>query len=398
MTTRAPLHDFSRNVYSQHGEDGIVEEVLRRLASASALDNWCVEFGAWDGMHLSNTYNLISAKGYKAVLIEADKKKFQTLCRNVPQEDVHKICRLVGFEGEAALDRILASTPIPKDFDFLSIDIDGCDYFIFESVEQYRPKLVCIEYNPTIPNEVEFVQPKDFGIKQGASAKSLALLAARKGYSLIAVTLTNLLFLRLDLLEPVVGPQRNSLESLRDDSEFRVFLFTGYDGTILSNKASLPMPWHGMQPGLNAFQQLPRALRRLSSDYNFLQKILFALLSRSNVRKPSKNSFAQSPKKSSSVLAATSLCAPPARALRHANPRFGPKLPVARRPRRRARWHLRGLSLEGARTPIRRDSSTSPRASGAAPPGFGPAECRHPRRSGGTGPADSARAQSSPSR
>ena len=43
-------------------------------------------------------------------------------------------------------------------FDFLSIDVDGCDYYLFESLTKYKPKLICIEYNPTIPNDVEFIQ------------------------------------------------------------------------------------------------------------------------------------------------------------------------------------------------------------------------------------------------
>jgi len=278
MTTQSPLADFARNVYSQNGEDGILEEILERLAAVLPRDKWCVEFGAWDGIHLSNTYQLISAKGYKAVLIEADRDKFETLCRNIPRPDVYKICQYVGFEGASSLDHILASTPIPRDFELLSIDIDGCDYFVFESLQQYRPKIVCIEYNPTVPNEVEFVQPKDFKVKQGAGAKSLNRLASEKGYCLVAATLTNLIFVREELHDLVAGPQRAPLEAVRDDAQYKAFVFAGYDGTILSNKTHVPMPWHGMNPSLSAFQQLPRFLRALPTDYTLLQKLAFGLL------------------------------------------------------------------------------------------------------------------------
>ena len=41
------------------------------------LDNWCIESVAWDGVHLSNTCDLIQNKNYKAVLIEADVQKTQ---------------------------------------------------------------------------------------------------------------------------------------------------------------------------------------------------------------------------------------------------------------------------------------------------------------------------------
>ena len=46
------------------------------------LDNWCIESGAWDGVHLSNTCDLIQNKNYKAVLIEADVKRHRNFCKN----------------------------------------------------------------------------------------------------------------------------------------------------------------------------------------------------------------------------------------------------------------------------------------------------------------------------
>jgi hypothetical protein len=38
-------------VTSQDGEDGIIEHVFSRIPPVSRV---CVEFGAWDGKHLSN--------------------------------------------------------------------------------------------------------------------------------------------------------------------------------------------------------------------------------------------------------------------------------------------------------------------------------------------------------
>lgn len=76
------LLDHQRNVYSQTGEDRVVEKILETLPQT---DKWCVEFGAWDGLYLSNTRNLIETKGYSAVLIEADKNKFRDLQHNYSQ-------------------------------------------------------------------------------------------------------------------------------------------------------------------------------------------------------------------------------------------------------------------------------------------------------------------------
>ena len=75
------LSKFRFNIYSQNGEDGIIEELIKRLnIDKTNNQKWCVEFGAWDGMHLSNTFNLVT-KGWKAVYIEGDPNRFNTLIK-----------------------------------------------------------------------------------------------------------------------------------------------------------------------------------------------------------------------------------------------------------------------------------------------------------------------------
>ena len=54
------LDNFKKNNYSQNGEDGIIKEITKRLKlDKNPKNNWCVEFGAWDGIHGSNTFNLV---------------------------------------------------------------------------------------------------------------------------------------------------------------------------------------------------------------------------------------------------------------------------------------------------------------------------------------------------
>ena len=170
------LHDFAKNVTSQYGEDGIIEKVLETVTDN---DNWCVEFGAWDGKLFSNTYNLINNKDYSAVLIEADSRKFRDLLTTYKKNSkVIPLNAFVGFEKESSLDALLEPTDIPVNFDFLSIDIDGNDYHVWQAVQNYKPKVVCIEYNPTISNKVDFVQEPDIEINQGSSL--LLLINLRK--------------------------------------------------------------------------------------------------------------------------------------------------------------------------------------------------------------------------
>ena len=59
------LNSFEKKIYSQFGEDGILEEILKRLGEQN-IDKWCVEFGARDGISDSNTYNLIKNYDYNA--------------------------------------------------------------------------------------------------------------------------------------------------------------------------------------------------------------------------------------------------------------------------------------------------------------------------------------------
>lgn len=225
---KAPLElsNFSENVYSQFGEDGIIREILDRLRSHVRLDSWCVEFGAWDGIFLSNTCRLIREDGFSAVLIEGDKRKAQVLERNFPQKEVHKVCQFIHFEGPDSLDATLSRTPIPNDFDFLSIDVDGVDYHIFESIVSFRPKVICIEYNPTIPNAVDFVQARDFAVKQGSSARAIVRLAKEKSYSLVATTDCNLIFVRDDLTNFVIDEEQR-IESLNPSGNDGTYIFAG---------------------------------------------------------------------------------------------------------------------------------------------------------------------------
>ena len=272
---RENLNNFSKKIYSQFGEDGILLEILNRLKNKN-LDKWCVEFGAKDGISYSNTYNLIKHYNYNAVLIEGDKKYFKKLSKNLPQKNIIKINKFVNFSGSNNLDQILGSTVIPENFDILSIDIDGCDFYIFESLIKYKPKIVCIEFNHLIPNSVEFVQKKDFKIKQGSSAKSLIKLAEKKDYKLVGSSFSNLFFIDKNYFN-LVTEKEVLLEDLIDDHEIKNFIFSSYDGTLHTTKP-VKLGWHKIELKNEKIQILPKFLRHFPDDYNFFQKIIFLIL------------------------------------------------------------------------------------------------------------------------
>lgn len=262
------LNGFAANVNSQTGEDGIIEKVLE---STSDNNRWCVEFGAWDGRYLSNTYNLIANRGYSAVLVEGDRKKFRQLQKNFrANEKVIPIHAFVGFEEYDGLDSLLRATDIPVDFDVLSIDIDGNDYHVWAAVKQYRPKVVVIEYNPTIPNPVEFVQARDMRVSHGSSILSLDNLAKQKGYELVAATRLNAVFVDAKYFA-LFGIQDNSVDAIRSEQPDVTYIFNGYDGTVFIRGAGR-LEWHGIPYRQSSLQQVPKWLRQYPGSYGIIKR------------------------------------------------------------------------------------------------------------------------------
>jgi hypothetical protein len=265
------LLDHARNVYSQSGEDGILEKVLELLPERN---RWCVEFGAWDGEHLSNTRNLVVAHGYSAVLIESEPARFAELeARHRDERRVHGVCALVGCDAHDGLDAILARTPIPATFDVLSIDIDGNDYHAWEAVARYRARVVVIEFNPTIATEIVFVQARDPRAMQGASIAALVALGRRKGYELVAVTRFNCIFVEREAF-PRFGIEDNAPAALRRDTSLVTHIFSGYDGRIFLRGCGR-LPWHDVPYRERRVQQLPAFLRDWPERYGVVRRNLY---------------------------------------------------------------------------------------------------------------------------
>lgn len=271
------LLDHAANTYSQCGEDGIISTVLAMLPEK---DQWCVEFGAWDGAHLSNVRKLILEQNYRAVLIEGDPARCGQILTNYSEpshsDHVHPVNAFVGFDASDGLDKLLSGHEIPVNFDFLSVDIDGNDYHVWEAVESYRPKVVCIEFNPTIPTEVDFVQEKNPEVNQGCSLRALYRLAKIKGYEAICVMPWNVIFvdgMYFDRFQ--IGD--NSAASLRRDLSLVTWIFSGYDGSVHLSGAK-QLPWHNLPLDESNLKQVPALLRAYPHNYSDAQRLLFSLL------------------------------------------------------------------------------------------------------------------------
>lgn len=263
-------------LHSQNNEDEIIRDILNKINVNENNDNqkWCVEFGAWDGVFGSNSNYFITQQSYKAILIEGNKRKYQDLITNMKEYEVVSMNKYVSFSGENKLDNLLSKTNIPKEFDFLSIDIDGNDYYIWESFKEYRPKLVVIEFNPSISNEIEFIQPKNMNLNQGCSPLSLVKLGKLKGYELVATNLNNCFFVDKKYFDKL-NIQDNSLYKLRTDLSHVTYIFNGYDGHVFI-RGYQQLDLYSLPYNEKRMQLIPNILQEWSSSNKtkrFLQRI-----------------------------------------------------------------------------------------------------------------------------
>ena len=201
---------YAKNFHSQNGEDGIIEELLKRL---NINNGWVCEFGAWDGIYLSNTFNLVKNGKFKGVFIEGDKKRYEDLLNTVDKyNNIIPINAYVDHNNTSnSLDNLLKKTSIPYDFDILSIDIDSYDYHVWKSLKQYKPKIIIIEINSSVKvNNSEWIHtPQKY---QGTGFKPTYDLGLEKGYKFILHT-GNLFFIRDDLFDKLNISYNHPLEN-----------------------------------------------------------------------------------------------------------------------------------------------------------------------------------------
>ena len=197
----AGLNEFEARTSSQNGEDGIIAEIARRL---DVRDGFFVEFGVQDGS-VCNTA-LLAANGWSGVYIEADDAFATHLTeRYAGSARVKVVHAFVTAENIAS---IFESAGVPREFDVLSIDIDGNDYWVWRALSDFAPRIVVVEYNAEHPPPERWVMrynPShrwDKTTYYGASLASFSALAERMHYALVGTEKTgvNAFFVREDLL------------------------------------------------------------------------------------------------------------------------------------------------------------------------------------------------------
>ncbi|MGB6414921.1 MAG: hypothetical protein WBD57_14945 [Candidatus Cybelea sp.] len=206
QTPRSPknqLRPYEQSVYSQQGEDGILREIFLRVGPG---DRYFVEFGVEDGAQC-NTALLAGRYGWSGLYIEADDAHVVRLRdRWAKRPNITVDHSFITTDNIAA---IFARNQVPRDFDLLSIDVDGNDYWLWKALGDYGPRVPVIEYNSAYPPPRCWIMAYNAGhtwdgtTHFGASLSALARLGSQRGYVLLATDSrgVNAFFLRRDLLQ-----------------------------------------------------------------------------------------------------------------------------------------------------------------------------------------------------
>lgn len=184
--TPKQLKVAERSVYSQGGQDGVLEAIFKQIGEGGKM---FFEAGARDGVECSNTANLRINKGWSGDLFD--------------WEEFNEIVRKWHITAENINDIVLM-----PEYDLFSLDIDGNDFWVWQSLNVGQ-RVVCIEYNSKFENNesyaIEYNPNHKWDGDDYYSASLLALkkLGARKGYTLVyVVDRFDAIFIRRDLISP----------------------------------------------------------------------------------------------------------------------------------------------------------------------------------------------------
>ncbi len=194
-----PLNEVGFKCSSQTDEDGILLFIFSVVGATTKL---CVEVCAGDGIEC-NTVNLILNHGWHGLLVDGDKAnvergiQFFARSRHTYVYPPRFVCSWV---TRGSVNKLLSDNGFRGEIDLLSLDLDGVDYWIWDSIENVFPRVVVVEYNDILGPDRSWTVPyaDDFSARNGpatdgtpnfvgASLSAFVKLGRRKGYRLVGV-------------------------------------------------------------------------------------------------------------------------------------------------------------------------------------------------------------------
>ncbi|MDQ0133133.1 hypothetical protein J2T08_001034 [Neorhizobium galegae] len=213
------LFDFEFKVFSQWGEDGIIEWLVEQL---SPLPQIFIEFGVEDYTE-SNTRFLLMNRNWRGLVIDGS----QDAIAKVRRSELHwrhDLTAHASFITRDNIDRIFEEHGFSGEIGLLSVDIDGNDYWVWEAIKSVNPGIVVCEYCAhfgdvhavSVPYKEDFTRHAGHYSGQyfGASLKAFISLAHRKGYTFLGTNASgiNAFFVRNDLI-PRLGDKQPPVKS-----------------------------------------------------------------------------------------------------------------------------------------------------------------------------------------
>jgi hypothetical protein len=203
----ARLAEAEFKVYSQWGEDGIIQFLASRMRS---LDSTFVEFGTQDYTE-SNTRFLLINDNWSGLVIDGSESNIDFIRSDTIywRHDLDAVCAFITAEN---INELIARRFPGPELGLLSVDIDGNDYWVWRAIKCVQPSIVVCEYNSvfgnrlavTIPYQADFNRTKAHysNLYFGASLAALCRLASEKGYAFVGSNSegNNAFFVRRDRL------------------------------------------------------------------------------------------------------------------------------------------------------------------------------------------------------
>ncbi|MBI9084497.1 MAG: hypothetical protein JEZ11_12930 [Desulfobacterales bacterium] len=203
------LYDVEYKVFSQYGEDGIIDYLLMRL---NIVKPKFIEIGV-ENYHECNTRFLYQDKTSYGVIIDSQKNLLanakKVLGPYFYMGEIHPISQFINKDN--VLDIYNQFIKL-YDVDLFSLDIDGIDWWVVNTLPKNFSKIAIIEYNPyfggklnvTVPYRSDFNRMKfhHSGLAFGASLLAMVNLMDYKGFAFIGSNINhhNAFFLRKDLV------------------------------------------------------------------------------------------------------------------------------------------------------------------------------------------------------
>ena len=200
------IHENEVRVFSQWGEDGIIQFLLRHTKINRKI---FVEFGVQNYTE-SNTRFLLINNNWSGLVIDGSEANISYI-KNDPIYWQYNLKAVQAFIDRDNINKLLTENGVSGEIGLLSIDIDGNDYWVWQAIDVVNPAIVVIEYNArfgkeeavTVPYDPYFERSKAHysNIYYGASLKALYLLGQQKGYTFVGCNTAgnNAFFIRNDL-------------------------------------------------------------------------------------------------------------------------------------------------------------------------------------------------------